>query len=881
MGAGCDVTVTHESMTDDLRILILEDLADDAELLERELRRSKLRFTVRHVATRADYLKALDEFLPDLILSDYRLPEFDGTEALRWAQERVPDAPFIIVTGSINEQTAVECMKAGAVDYVLKEHIGRIGSAIQTALEKKQSEVKLRESQELFRLITENVTDLIAILDRQGNRLYNSTSYKEVLGDPQPLQGTSSFQEIHPDDVAKVKEVFEETVRTGVGKRAEFRFLRKDGAIRYIESQGSVIRGHQGNVDRVLVVSRDTTERKRAEEELRSSEERFRALIENSSDAIALLDRSWVVLYAGPSTERIIGYRNEEFVGRRLFDLVHPEDVETTVRLLTGLADKDRHMVRIECRIRHRDGSWRWTEGAAKNLLNEPEVQAIVVNYRDITDRKKADAEIQKLAAFPLFNPDPVFELAADGMLTYFNGAAQQVANTLGKNHPREILPPRVKELVTTCLSSGKSKAGLEVTTGGRTFSWSFYPILPSQVVQCYAFDITERLTLEAQLRQSQKMESVGQLAAGVAHDFNNILTIIQGHAELLQTEPNASARTLDALKQISHAATRAANLTRQLLTFSRRQVMQPKILDLNEMVGNVTKMLNRLLGEQIALQCNYGANLPAVLADLGMMEQLIMNLSVNARDAMPQGGQLIISTFATEIDEAYVHNYPEARTGHFVCLGVSDNGAGMDESTQSRIFEPFFTTKEVGKGTGLGLATVYGIVKLHHGWIEVESRVGVGSTFTVFLPASREGTGATTTVVEKSSARGGNETILVVEDEAALRGLMRGVLRHYGYRVLEAATGSEALQVWEKNDGKVDLLLTDMVLPDGVDGNDLAREMQKQKPTLPVVFTTGYSLEVGGEETGLEEGVNFLQKPFQPYRLARAVRRCLDLHGE
>src|SRR5207248_1457954 len=208
------------------------------------------------------------------------------------------------------------------------------------------------------------------------------------------------------------------------------------------------------------------------------------------------------------------------------------------------------------------------------------------------------------------------------------------------------------------------------------------------------------------------------------------------------------------------------------------------------------------------------------------MMEQLIMNLAINARDAMPKGGQLIISTFTTEIDEGYVLDHAEARAGDFVCLGVSDTGTGMDNATLGRIFEPFFTTKEVGKGTGLGLATVYGIVKLHNGWIEVESRVGMGSTFTVFLPGSKAGTGSTTSVVEKSSARGGNETILVVEDEAALRGLMRGVLRHYGYQVLEAATGSEALQVWEKNDGKVDLLLTDMVLPDGVDGNDLAREM-------------------------------------------------------
>ncbi len=864
-------------MTESLRILILEDAVNDAELLERELHRSKISFTARHVASRSDYVKGLDEFAPDVVLSDYSLPDFNGMQALRLAQEHVPHIPVIIVTGSINEETAVECMKAGAADYVLKEHIGRIGSAIQSALEKKEADSKLRQSEELFRLITDNVTDLIAILDVQGKRLYNSPSYREVLGDPQSLRGSSSFKEIHPDDVAKIQRLFEETVRTGAGQRAEYRFLLCDGSVRYIESQGSVIRDDKGNVDKVLVVSRDVTERKRAEEELRRSEERFRALIENSSDAIALLNPASVVLYGGPSTERVIGYRNEEFVGRRLLGLLHPDDAVRTLNLLTGLAQHPGQTVRLECRIRHRDGSWRWMEGAAKNLLDEPGVQAVVVNYRDITERKGAEAEIQKLAAFPLYSPNPVLELSADGELTYFNDAAQQAARLLGRNHPREILPAGIREIIKGCLGSGKSTTGLEMTLEGQTLSWSFFPVLASRVVQCYGFDITERLTLEAQLRQSQKMESVGQLAAGVAHDFNNILTIIQGHAELLLAEGSSPPATVDALKQICTAATRAANLIRQLLTFSRRQVMQPKILDLNEVVGNVTKMLNRLLGEQITLQCNYAANLPPLLADPGMMEQLILNLAINARDAMLKSGQLIISTFATEIDYAYVQDHPEARAGHFVCLGVSDTGTGMDKSTLGRIFEPFFTTKEVGKGTGLGLATVYGIVKLHNGWIEVESRVGMGSTFTIFLPAGKAKPETTTTIADRSPARCGDESILIVEDETALRGLMRGVLQHYGYHVLEAATASEAFKVWEKNGAAIDLLLTDTVLPDGVDGNALAREMQKQKPPLKVIFTSGYSLELGGEESGLQEGVNFLQKPFQPLTLARAVRRCLD----
>jgi PAS domain S-box-containing protein len=867
-------------MANELRILILEDEAPAADLLEWELRRSKIPFRARRASNREEFVRGLEEFAPDVILSDYVLPNFDGMEALGLARARLPHVPVVIVTGSINEETAVACMKAGAADYVLKEHLGRIGPAIYGALEKKQAEARLWQSEELFRLITENVEDLIAILDLAGKRLYNSSSYKRIFGDPRSLRGSSSFDDIHPDDVLRIKQAFGETVRTGVGQRGEFRFLLGDGSVRYIESQGSVIKDDKGKAEKVLVVSRDVTERKRAEDELRGSEKRFRALIENSSDAIALLNPAGLVLYAGPSTERILGHANEGFVGRRIFELIHPEDRERTISLLNGLAQNPGHAVRIECRVLHKDGSWRWMEGTGKNLLNEPSVEAIILNYRDITERKLAEGEIQKLAAFPLYNPNPVLELSAEGALTYFNDAAQQMARALGRSSPREILPPDFEDIIKNCLETGRSRANVELRRDGRTLSWSFFPILVSQVVQCYAFDVTDRLNLEAQLRQSQKMEIVGQLAAGVAHDFNNILTVIQGHAELLVVEPNLAPHIGDALKQISNAASRAAFLTRQLLTFSRRQVMQPRILDLNEVVGSVTKTLNRLLGDQVALQCNYSTNLPPVLADASMMEQLITNLAANARDAMPNGGQLIVSTFTTEIDEDYARDHPEARAGQFVCLGVSDTGTGMDKATLNHIFEPFFTTKQVGKGTGLGLATVYGIVKLHNGWIEVESRIGMGSTFTVFLAAARTGTGTTATSTEKSAVPGGNEMVLVVEDEIALRGLMRSVLQHYGYRVLDAASGGEALTVWEQNSGKIDLLVTDIVLPDRVDGQELAREMRKQKPRLKIVYTSEFGLELGQSEADLREGVNLLQKPFQPLVLARTVRCCLDDPG-
>jgi two-component system cell cycle sensor histidine kinase/response regulator CckA len=393
--------------------------------------------------------------------------------------------------------------------------------------------------------------------------------------------------------------------------------------------------------------------------------------------------------------------------------------------------------------------------------------------------------------------------------------------------------------------------------------------------------DITERLNLELQLRQSQKMESVGQLAAGVAHDFNNILTVIKGHADLLLTRGELKSTQADSVRKISSASDRAANLTRQLLTFSRRQIMEPHSMDLNEVILNVAKMLERTLGEHIHLKFELSQKLPSIRADLGMTEQIIMNLAVNARDAMPGGGDLTVRTDVTEIGDSYVARNAEARPGVFVCLSVTDTGCGMDEAVLSRIFEPFFTTKEVGKGTGLGLATVYGITRLHNGWIEVASQVGKGSTFKVFVPATtRKPEAVADTISVSTEVRGGNETVLVVEDEPELRALARQVLENYGYRVLEAASGAAALRIWPQHAREIDLVLTDMVMPEGVSGWELAEKLQVQKPELKVICTSGYSMDLVNRMSRtpeLPDGIRLLQKPFRPQALALAVRECLD----
>jgi two-component system cell cycle sensor histidine kinase/response regulator CckA len=391
-------------------------------------------------------------------------------------------------------------------------------------------------------------------------------------------------------------------------------------------------------------------------------------------------------------------------------------------------------------------------------------------------------------------------------------------------------------------------------------------------------YDLTDRLLLEERLRQSQKMEAVGQLAAGVAHDFNNILTIIQGHSTLLLEVQGLAAWMHEALEQVNIASNRAANLTKQLLAFSRKQVMQPAALELNEIVANTSKMLQRILGESISLYFNYSPTLPAVYADAGMLEQVLVNLALNSRDAMPKGGRLVISTDSVTIEDQYVQRRPEARTGQFIRLCVEDTGSGMEPEIISRIFEPFFTTKEVGKGTGLGLSTVYGIVKQHQGWIEVSSLPGVGTTFRIFLPTTTKVPQQTREPAPPPEVSGGQETILIVEDEPALRELVKSILQMYGYRVLEAAHGKEALVLWRENKGKIDLLLTDMVMPEGISGLELAEMLKKDDAGLRVIYTSGYSVDLFKERHDLTEGTNFIAKPYQPRLLAQAIRTCLDL---
>lgn len=389
--------------------------------------------------------------------------------------------------------------------------------------------------------------------------------------------------------------------------------------------------------------------------------------------------------------------------------------------------------------------------------------------------------------------------------------------------------------------------------------------------------DLTERMSLEEQLRQSQKMEAIGQLAAGVAHDFNNILTIISGHTGLLKTVEFDNAEDSESVTEIGSAADRAANLTRQLLAFSRKQVMQRATVDLSAVVSDSAKMLKRLVGETIEVATHYSDIAPLTDADVGMIEQIVLNLTVNARDAMPDGGELKVCTQHHAFDESDVENIHEAYSGQFVCLSVTDTGCGMDKETQARIFEPFFTTKEVGKGTGLGLATVYGIVKQHNGWIEVKSEVKVGTTFAIYFPAAEADSGNTTRLRKADLVEGGDEGILLAEDEAPLRRMVSRTLKRYGYTVYEAEHGPQALEIWKLHRKDIQLLLTDMIMPEGLNGKELAESIQSDRPGVKVIYTSGYTPELFGENGEMDDKIVFLAKPYRMNVVANLVRQVLD----
>jgi len=536
------------------------------------------------------------------------------------------------------------------------------------------------------------------------------------------------------------------------------------------------------------------------------------------------------------------------------------------------------------------------TDGAVVDIHSLAEHDAaegvVLGTIEDITERKRAEAERARLATAVEQAAETILITDLCGTILYANPAFEKItgytrAEAVGQN-PRLLKSGRHDNAFYRRMWETLGRG--EVWTGrfiNRRKDGGLYeedatisPVRDAagRMVNYVAVkrDVTRETQLEDHLRQMQKMDAIGRLAGGVAHDFNNILLALLMQTELLEGNEPLPAGVREGLRQIRQDANRAAELTRQLLLFGRRQTPHPRRLDLNEVVTHLARMLQRILGEDVRLQLRlHGAPL-FIHADPGMMEQVLLNLAVNARDAMGRGGRLLIETAEVNLDEPQASLIPEAAPGPYVTFSVSDTGAGIAPEVLPRIFEPFFTTKETGKGTGLGLATVFGIVKQHQGWITVDTQPGQGATFRVCLPACPAGMAKPAAAPASLPARGGTETLLLVEDDLAVRTPLRLVLERHGYRVLEAANGGEALELWSEQRATVALLLTDLVMPGAVGGQELARRLQAEQPRLRVVYISGYSVAMTSRELRLNPGEKFIQKPFNPDDLLKIIRESL-----
>ena len=653
----------------------------------------------------------------------------------------------------------------------------------------------------------------------------------------------------------------------------------------------------KGQVDGHLLLRamRYAEERKRNLLQLQRSEERFRSLLENASDIITVIDATGKVQYASPAVERVLGYRPDELIGTQALSLIHPDNIS---RILEAWRSGDHSAgSTVECRVQHRDGRWRMLEAIGRSLLANPLVAGVVINARDITERKESEERLRfandRLRAVIEASPLAIYTLDLDGRVLGWNRAAETIFGwdedeIMGQELP--IVKPEGRAVFQERLASvrkGKQLGQMDaryVSKEGATIEVNIWSSLlradDGQVTAIVVLvaDVTEKRHLEEQFRQSQKMEAIGRLAGGVAHDFNNLLTVITGYSQLASSRLSEGSTAAAAdLHEVMEAADRAAGLTRQLLVLSRRQVVEPAILDLNTVIRDLERMLNRIIGEDIVVQTRCHPSLNKVRADRGQIEMVLLNLCVNARDAMPDGGQLTLETANVELDATDVPARKAAGlAGPHVMIAITDTGCGMDAQVRARIFEPFFTTKDPGKGTGLGLSTSYGIVRQHGGDIWVYSELGVGTTFKVYLPVA----GAQETSPEPDTPGGvgtdGTETILIVEDNTSVANVMREGLLLHGYHILVANEPSVALDLASNYPDRIHLLISDMVLRTR-HGVDLARQIGGLRPGIATLFVSGYTGGATVAQPFLDAGVKFLEKPFAPEALAAKVREVLD----
>jgi PAS domain S-box-containing protein len=766
-----------------------------------------------------------------------------------------------------------------------------------------QSLKRLAESESRYRALMEQATDAISILDMDGTVLEANQQLETLLGLPRERiigRTIASFSPLPPEQLPAMVAGFAASLAAGGGRQDNVVLRRGDGALVELDFALSVneIDGEAS----VLSIGRDVTERNRDAAALREAQLRLAHLVTSSPAVLFSMHPSgdaFMLHWISSNVERMLGFTAEEALCEGWWwEHLHPDEAD---RVVADVAASlyDHGSLAHEYRFRHRDGAYRWVRAEIRLLRDDAGApREAIGSWSDVTARKDAEVRLRDSAEEYrlLFDSNPhamwVYDKDTLAFLAVNDAALRRYGYSRDEFLAMTVLEIRPPEEVAAFRREYKeAEAEYEATTYYSDHSFKHLKkdgtVLDVDIAATrlifggraawllLATDVTEKQVLQSQLVEAQKMEAVGQLAGGIAHDFNNLLGVITGYTELLIRELPPGSRESKRAEEIAHASDRAAALTRQLLAFSRRQVLQPRVLDLNDVVADVEKMLRRLISANIQIVTVPARDLGCVRADAGQVEQVLMNLAINARDAMDGGGRLVIETGNVDLDDAGVRSNPGARAGQFVALTVSDSGHGMTADTMAHIFEPFFTTKENGKGTGLGLATVYGIVRQSGGTVTVSSEPGRGTTFKVYLPRVEDGVEKKQTAAP-ALAPGGTETVLVVEDAGALRTVIREILEDVGYTVRDADSPDSALAFVQSTRDPIHLVLTDMVMP-RMSGQELARRIAAMKPETRVVFMSGYADQVAGEEGTLSPDTPFLQKPFTTDALLKVLRRALD----
>ena len=887
--------------TTPIKVLLVEDNPFDAALIERELGDGGLDVVVERVAARPDFVASLASG-PDIVLIDYNLPEFDLFEAMEIAREAGLDLPFIVVTGHVDDEVAVRCIKRGADDYVVKDRMRRLPSAVTAVLEQRdllrqteQVEMQRRNELAVKAAILDSTLDSIVTAEPDGTILDFNRAAEATFGYTRSeAAGKNLTHLLFPledqsfrDDV--LLRLAEPLVAPRLAERREVQALRADGSIFPAEIALTDVRIPTGRV--ITAVVQDISARRRMERTLRDSEALFHRAFTAAQTGIALIDAATMrYVDVNDAFCRMVGYRKTELLALDWLTITHPDDRAPSLKAAGAYVEGHEAVTEVSKRYVRKDGSVISIEISDALVRDEDGVGLYFVSHiKDVTERDKAAGALKASEALLQQvidnSPAAIYVKDVNGRYLLTNSKFDEVVGVDGDEAlgltAFDLLPPAVAAAATAAdVAVFEQRAAIEVEESVpgpdgvvRTFLSVKFPLMndddePHSLVGI-STDISERLKatedrarLEARLTQAQKLEAIGQLAGGVAHDFNNILAVILNYAEFLLGDLGRNDPRRADVEQIIDAGGRAARLVHQLLAFSRRDAVETHAVDLNVVVTGMHELVVRAIGELVTLETSCPPDLWTADADLGQIEQIVLNLAINARDAMPSGGLLTIETANEVLDQG-------PTPGRYVKLSVADTGSGIDPVTLERIFEPFFTTKPRGEGTGLGLSTVYGIVTQAGGHVTVDSTLGAGTSFTVYLPASPTGADGPPPAAAFPLPHAATRTILVVEDDDATRDLVCRILERDGFGVLATRSPAQALDWARDPDRDLDLLLTDAHMA-GTSGRQLSSAVEAIRPGLRTLYMSGQSND------RRHAGEDLVDKPFTAAELASRVRDAL-----